>query len=320
MKDPYVVLGVKQDASEEEIKKAYKELALKFHPDRNPGDKEAEEKFKDISEAYELIKSGKYNPNVQMHSGWQDIFNQTFGGSPFDIFNGIGFNRRNQQNVRRGNISVSLEEAYNGCTKELMINESNACSDCSGTGFKFTNNLCPVCSGTGQLRTVRGSMSFVRTCDKCRGVGRIEDGPCKTCNGKGRNDKTQKISITVPAGIRQGQKINPLPDLEISIFFQEHKEFVLLDDGLSVISKVSVNMFDALLGTKIEVNTLAGKRNVNVPAGIQPGMMLKIKNSGMKMMNGSVGDHLLKVDVSILKNLNEKQIELIQKLKEETKC
>jgi molecular chaperone DnaJ len=318
MRNPYEVLGVKPDISEEELKKVYKELAIKYHPDKNQGNKEAEEKFKEINEAYELIKSGKYNSNARVNSGWQDIFSREFNIDPFDIFNNFG--RKNQQNIKRGNINISLEEAYSGCTKELMISEYNVCTGCSGSGLKLTANVCPTCSGSGQLRMTRGAMSFVRTCDNCKGFGRTGEGPCQTCNGNGKTDKTQKISITIPAGIRQGQKIIPMAGLEIAVFFQEHKEFILLDDGLNVISKTNIDMFDALLGTKIEVNTLAGKKSVNVPAGIQPGTMLKIKSSGMKNMNGNIGDHLLKVDISILKNLNEKQIDLIKKLKEETKC
>jgi len=321
MKNPYEVLGLKDGATEDEIKKAYRDLALTYHPDRNSGNKESEEKFKEISEAYNLIKDGKYNPNMPQGGSqmdWRDIFSQTFGGGipgfDFDIF---GFNqgRGNRQNYRRGAIEITLEEAYNGFTKNIAINDERACDACSGSGLKFTNDACPVCNGSGQSRTNHGAISFLKPCGNCSGYGRKAEGVCEKCKGARKISNVQNITISSPPGTIEGEKLYPLKDLEINIVYKKHPDLILVNNGCDVLTKKEITMIDALLGTEIEVNTLSGKRTVKIPAGIQPRNILKIRGAGMKIKD-SFGDHLVEINVSILKNLTPTQIELIEKLKE----
>ena len=322
MKDPYATLGVQQGASEEEIKKAYKDLALKYHPDRNGGDKEAEEKFKSVTEAYNAIKNG-YNPNAQVHGGqanWQDIFNQTFGGSGIHGFDFGGPFRRASQ-MKRGQISISLEEAYSGCVKELQINDTNNCSSCSGSGIQFSEAGCSHCGGLGQQSTVQGSIRFSRTCMNCGGFGKAPSGKCKICNGTGKSTRSQKVSVNIPAGVAIGQIIRVSNELEIIIDYKQHVEFMLLDNGVDILSRITINMFDALLGKVVDVNTLAGGKGLNIPEGCQPKSLLRLKGMGMKLSNGVTGDHLVEVSVSLPKQLTEEQKGLILKLREDIeKC
>jgi molecular chaperone DnaJ len=322
MKDPYATLGVQQGASEEEIKKAYKDLALKFHPDRNPGNVEAEEKFKSITEAYNAIKNG-YNPNAPSHNGtpnWQDIFNQTFGGAGGHGFDFGGPFRRASQ-MKRGQISISFEEAYNGCMKELQINDTNHCNSCSGSGIQFSEAGCSHCGGLGQQSTVQGSIRFSRTCMNCGGAGKAPNGKCNACNGTGKNTRSQKVSVNIPAGVAVGQVVRVNNELEIVIDYKPHVEFILLNNGVDILSRITINMFDALLGKVVDVNTLAGEKGLSIPEGCQPKSLLRLKGMGMKLANGVTGDHLVEVSVSLPKQLTEEQKELILKLREDVeKC
>ncbi len=317
MLNPYEVLGLKEDSSKEEVKKAYREMALKYHPDKNPGDKKAEEKFKEISSAYEMIKSGKYNPNGEnMDFGfgnWQDVFNETFGGTFNDFFNFNG-RQREQKNVQRGKLEITLEEAYNGFTKDLSVSNISTCESCSGSGLKFSNATCSSCGGAGQVRFNQGAMCFFTPCKACSGYGKSTEGVCPSCNGKKVKHNSRKISVVSPPGIREGEKLYPAPDLEIMIVYKKHTEYMLVNNGFDVLSRKEISMFDALLGTSLEINTLSGKKTIKVPAGIQPRNVLKVSGAGMKG-NKSCGDHLVEINVSVLKNLTEEQKKLVEKIK-----
>ena len=323
MKDPYEVLGVSPNATDDEVKKAYRELAIKFHPDKNGGSKEAEEKFKEISQSYDMIKNG-YNPNIHQSGGhnvnWQDIFNQTFGGAGIPGFD-FGGPFRRASSMKRGHLSISLEEAYNGCTKELQVNDVNPCSSCSGSGVGFSDSGCPSCGGVGQQSTVQGSIRFTRTCQTCGGFGKIPNGQCKSCTGTGKNTKVHKVSVNIPSGVALGQVIRVNNELEMMIDYKQHAEFILLDNGVDILSRITINMFDALLGKVMDINTLSGEKNLVIPEGCQPKSLLRIKGKGMKLSNGAIGDHLVEVSVSLPKQLTEEQKELILKLREDVeKC
>lgn len=317
MKNPYEVLGVSEEATEEEIKKVYRDLAVKFHPDKNPGDKEAEEKFKEISEAYNLIKDGKYNPNMSQggpQMDWRDIFknhfNETFGG-----FQGFGFNENRQQNVRVGRIEITLEEAYNGFNKKIVVNEEKACDDCSGSGLKFENEVCKNCGGTGQLRVNRGAINLITPCGKCGGMGRKSSGVCPKCNGKRKLESSQNVEIIGYPGITEGERIKVLPDLHVVVVYKPHQEFILVNNGRDILTRKEISLFDALLGTSCEINTIGGKRNLKIPPGIQPNSILRMSGSGMRM-GDNFGDHLLEVRVKIPSKLTEEQVDLVKQLKD----
>jgi molecular chaperone DnaJ len=318
MRDPYEVLGVKQGATEEEIKKAYRELALKYHPDKNGGSKEAEEKFKEISSAFDSIKNG-YNPSAQQNNtSWQDLFNQNFGGGV--SFSNFGFDfdpfgKKPRKNIRRGDVGVTFEEAYSGCTKELRVSDVKPCLACSGTGVKITDKVCSSCGGAGQQRANHGAFSVLRTCGACGGIGKKNDGKCSTCFGNGKIENIQTIKIEIPAGVAMGETIQHGDDLEITILYKKNVEYILLDNGIDTLSKVEINVFDALLGSQKDIKTLSGTKNVKIPAGVQPKNVLKIKGAGMKTKTG-FGDHLVEININIPKNLNEEQIALIERLKE----
>ena len=325
--NPYEVLGLSSGATEEEIKKTYKELAKKWHPDVNK-DEGAEEKFKGISAAFEQLKNNnwRYNPPSQNFTGSgsiNDIFANFFsGGNPFGA-SGFPFGddpftaQKRGINKKRAQIYVTFEEAYLGCSKKIQLNEDNPCNSCNSVGVKLKNSSCPVCHGNGRVKTAHGAIFMVSACQACKGLGREIEGKCNDCNGIGKKFSSKEINIQIPIGSRNGTVLNPEPNLEIHILLAPHKEFSLLENEIDVGSHIYINMFDAILGESIDINTLSGIRKLKVPAGTQPGTILRIKDGGFcHRPNGARGDHLVEINVKIPKEVTEEQKELISKLKE----
>lgn len=308
--DPYKVLGLNQGATKEEAKKAWKDLAQKWHPDKNNGSKESEEKFKEINAAYDLIKNDEVNQN-SFHN-LNDLFNQHFG---FQNFNGTRVKRKIKRTAR---IGVSLEDAFNGCKKTIRMENTSPCEKCI-QGLIFGDKPCVNCKGVGELIVDKGFIKMRTTCPYCRGVGKQINGKCKECGGSGVNVKVNEIEISIPSGTAYGQTISATEDVDIIIMFNQHKEFHLMENGADLLSVVNISLFDALLGNTIEINTLSGKKNLKVASGTQPNSIMRIKDGGMKDVYGRWGDHLIEIKIELPKSLNEEQMELINKLKESFK-
>jgi molecular chaperone DnaJ len=326
MNDPFKVLGLEQDAQEADIKKAYKELAFKYHPDKNPDNPKAEEKFKEVSSAYETLKKNNWQYNTMSEGGFSgfpgvninidDIFNQFGGFNPFGGGHPFGTGGSKVGQVKIGKISISLEEAYSGCTKKMSINELEACKSCKGVGFKFSNDKCNMCNGTGQVSQTHGAITMRSSCRECKGFGRQISSLCMDCNGKGKVKKSESVTVNIPAGIRNGARINHSNTIQIQVFYSPHKEFEVIDVIKADIgSHKEIDIFTAMLGGSVTVNTLGGQKKVKIPAECQPGTILRIRDAGMKKSDGSTGDHYLKTNIKLPK-LNEKQKELLQKVKE----
>ena len=353
-RDYYEVLGVEKNASAEEIKKAYRKSAMKYHPDRNPGDKEAEEKFKELGEAYEVLsdteKRSRYDqfgfagvdPNYGGGAGgygggfggfggfgdFGDIFGEFFGG---------GSRRQSAQNApRRGeNVGVRLEltfeEAAFGVEKEVAAQRIENCAVCSGTGSADGQvETCSQCRGTGQVRTTQNFMGMqmqsTAVCPQCSGRGKIIKNPCNTCRGKGKVRRTQKIKVKVPAGVDAGQTVRvrnegcvganggPNGDLMVEIYIKRHPIFER--DGMHVYCEVPITFTQAALGAEIEVPTLDGKVKFEIPEGTQTGKMFTLLGKGIPAVNNPKrrGDHRFNVVVETPTKLTKEQKELLRKL------
>lgn len=326
MSDPFEILGLQAGASEEEIKKAYKKLAIEHHPDKNPGNKEAEERFKEISGAYETLKKnnwkyenfgGQYGFNgfSSVNLNIDDLFNQAFGGGPFANPFGRG---RKVGRVKTGRLQITLEEAYNGCQKQVKVSDAINCVPCKGRGYVLSDQKCSTCNGTGQQRMLHGAISMISTCQVCKGFGRSISSMCMECNGKGKKHRDQDITIDIPPGTRHGAKINPTNDLQVQILYSPHREFKVMPNTIDIASQKEIDMFTAILGGSVSVNTLGGVKKVKIPAGCQPNTTLRIRQAGMKIKH-KAGDHLLNVLVKLPSKLEltEEQTELLQTLKEQ---
>ena len=356
-RDYYEVLGVDKSASEDEIKKAYRKAAKKYHPDLNPGDKEAEKCFKEAAEAYEVLsdseKKARYDqfghagvdPNFGGGGGYGaggfdfgdlgDIFGQFFGGG----FGGGG-RSANPNAPRRGNdigatVNISFEEAAKGCSKTIKVTRIESCKDCGGSGAKkgSTPTTCAVCGGSGRVnvtqRTPFGAMQTQRTCDKCGGRGKIVTDPCNTCDGKGRIRRNIDQKIDIPAGIDDGQVINlrgggdsginggPAGDLRIQVGVRPHPIFER--DGFDVFCDIPVTFAQAALGAEITVPTLDGKVKFTIHEGTQPGDEFKLKGKGIQRLHYSgKGDQYVKIVLEVPRNLSKEQKELIEQLEKST--
>jgi len=351
-RDYYEVLGVSRDASDEEIKKAYRKLAKKYHPDINPGDKEAEAKFKEVNEAYEVLsdpqKRARYDqfghagtdPNgfgaggfggfgdFDM-GGFSDIFETFFGGFG-------GSTRRNgPQKGRdiRHSISIAFEEAAFGVEKEINVMKMENCTHCGGSGAKPGTSpvMCSKCKGTGQVqytqRTAFGQFVNVRTCDACNGEGKVITNPCNVCHGRGTVRKSKKLKVKIPAGIDDGQTISlrgegepgkrggPPGDLFITVNVRPHPLFQR--QGMDIICEVPITFAQAALGAELEVPTLDGKVKYTIPEGTQSATVFRLKGKGIPNIRGyGRGDQYVKVIVEVPKNLNERQKELLRQFAE----
>ena len=358
-RDYYEVLGVDKNASEDEIKKAYRKLAKKYHPDLNPGDKEAEEKFKEANEAYEVLsdaeKKAKYDrfghagvdPNYGAGgAGYGGGFNgQGFDFDLGDIFSNIfgggfgGFGGSSNPNApQRGSdtqtsVTISFEEAAKGCEREVQFSRIEVCDECHGSGAApgSSPKTCPECNGRGQVtsqqRTPFGVIQTQKACSRCGGRGTIIENPCKKCHGAGRVRKPVKITVKIPAGIDDRQIINargqgnkgvnggPAGDLRVAINVRPHPIFER--DGYNVWVEMHISFAAAALGCALQVPTLDGKVQYNVPAGTQSGDVFKLKGKGIQSLNNrGRGDELVRVIVDVPRNLNEKQKQLLRELDE----
>ena len=348
-KDYYEVLGLQKGASDDEIKRAFRKLAVKYHPDRNQGNAEAEEKFKEINEAYQILsdpeKRAKYDQfgsaafdgtggfngggfggfdGFDM-GGFGDIFESFFGG-------GGGSSRRRNGPVRGNDIeytvTLTFEEAVFGVEKEISITRSENCEHCKGSGAEPGTNVktCPTCGGSGQVRVQRqtplGSFVSTSTCDHCHGSGKITETPCKECRGKGHIRKNRKIKVNIPAGVDTGN-VMPLRgqgehglrggspgDLYVKINVTPSKTFTR--KGNDVYIDAHISMAKAALGTEITVATVDGNVKYTVPAGTQSGTMFRLKGKGIQRVNSTgKGDQYVKVIVDIPKSLNKAQEEAL---------
>jgi len=347
-RDYYEILSVERTATDGEIKSAYRKLALKYHPDRNPGDKQAEERFKECAEAYAVLAdsekraaydrfghagvasaagAGGFDPSV--FTGFEDILGglgDIFGFG--DLFGG-GRRRGGPQRGRdlRYDLEISFEESSQGAETSIQIPREENCDSCKGSGAApgTQPTICNMCRGQGQVRTQQGFFTVARTCPQCRGNGKTISKPCTTCRGAGRVAKERKITVKIPAGIATGQQLRlqgegeagfaggPPGSLYVVIQVQEHEFF--RRDGMNLFCEVPVNFTTVVMGGEIEVPTLDGIETVKVPEGTQTGTTLRLRGKGMPDVNGrGRGDIFATVQVRTPKKLNKEQRQAIEQL------
>ncbi|MFC0119545.1 molecular chaperone DnaJ [Pseudoalteromonas xiamenensis] len=343
-RDYYEVLGVSKDASERDIKKAYKRLAMKYHPDRTAGDTELEAKFKEVKEAYEVLTDDKKRQMYDQyghaafeqgggqggfgggHADFGDIFGDVFG----DIFGGGRRQSRQQRGADlRYNLDLSLEEAVRGKDVEIKVPTWVSCKPCDGSGAKpgTKPKTCTTCHGAGQVQMRQGFFAVQQTCPTCSGTGQIISDPCDKCHGQGRVEKTKTLSVKIPAGVDTGDRIRlsgegeagvsgaPAGDLYVQVTVREHPIFVR--DGNNLYCEVPISFSTAALGGEIEVPTLDGRAKLKIPAESQTGKMFRMRGKGVKSVrSGMVGDLICKVVIETPVNLNERQKELLREFEE----
>ncbi|MBD3585012.1 molecular chaperone DnaJ [Salinimonas sp. HHU 13199] len=343
-RDYYEVLGVDKSAGARDIKKAYKKLAMKYHPDRTQGDKALEDKFKEIQEAYEILTDDQKRAAYDQygHAGvdpnrggagfgggadFGDIFGDVFG----DIFGG---GRGRQSRARQGadlryNLELSLEEAVRGKDVEIRVPTLVECEVCHGSGAKkgTSPTTCPTCHGNGQVQMRQGFFAVQQTCPTCSGRGKIISDPCNSCRGQGRTEKTKTLSVKIPAGVDTGDRIRlngegeageagaPAGDLYVQVHVRQHDIFSR--DGNNLYCEVPLSFTTAALGGELQVPTLDGKVKLKVSPETQTGRMFRLRGKGVKSVrNGMVGDLMCKVVVETPVNLSSKQKDLLKELDE----
>ncbi len=342
-RDYYEVLGVSKSADDKEIKKAYKRLAMKYHPDRTQGDKAMEEKFKEVQEAYEILsdeqKKAAYDqyghagvdPNRGGGAGgadFGDIFGDVFG----DIFG--GGRRGGQSRAQRGadlryNLEMSLEDAVRGKSVDIKVPTWVSCDSCDGSGAKKGTQAksCPTCHGAGQVTMRQGFFAVQQTCPTCNGRGKIIPDPCTKCHGEGRVEKTKTLAVKIPAGVDTGDRIRltgegeagmhgaPAGDLYVQVHVKDHPIFVR--DGNNLACEVPISFSIAALGGEIDVPTLDGRVKLKIPAETQTEKMFRLRGKGVQSVRGGgVGDLVCKVVVETPVNLSDKQKDLLRQLDE----
>lgn len=344
-KDYYDVLGVERGADEKEIKRAYKKLAMKYHPDRTQGNKELEEKFKEIQEAYEVLSDKQKRANYDQygHAAFEqggfggggfsgadfgDIFGDMFG----DIFGGGG--GRARQRVVRGDdlrydLEISLEEAVRGTTKDIQINTLAHCDSCDGSGAEKGSKVetCSTCHGAGRVRRQQGFFVTEQVCPSCHGSGKKIEKPCKSCHGDGRVHKKKNLSVKIPAGVDTGNQLRlsgegaagengaPNGDLYVVIHVRDHHIFER--DGSNLYCEVPISFTMAALGGEIEVPTLDGRVKLKIPAETQTGKLFRMRGKGVTSARSAyAGDLICKIIVETPVKLNEEQKALLRQLEE----
>ena len=359
-RDYYEVLGVSKNASKEDLKKAYRKLAMQYHPDRNPGNKEAEEMFKEAAEAYEILNDDnkrarydRFGPEGVHGSGlgsqgFSDIndifshFSDIFGGgsSIFDDFFGGGQQRGRQRG--RGvpgsdlkvTLKLTLEEIAEGTSKKIKLKKQIKCDQCNGSGAEGSTSKkkCPICNGTGEIRSVSrsvfGQFVNITACANCNGEGEVIDTPCKKCMGDGRISEEVNVKIDVPAGVHEGSYMTmrgegnsgkrggQSGDLLVVFKEEEHEYFIREEDD--IIYDLTITFPDAVLGTEVDVPTLAGKARLKIDSGTPSGKLLKMRDKGIKHLNHSGhGDQIVRINVNIPKKLSNKEKELLKELAEQ---
>jgi molecular chaperone DnaJ len=342
--DFYEMLGVARGASADEMKKAYRKLAMQYHPDRNPGDKAAEHKFKEISEAYDVLKDDQKRAaydrfghaafenggggrgggagDFGFASGFADIFDEVFGG--------FGGGRRGQSEARgndlRYNLEVSLEDAFKGSTAQIRVPTSVGCDHCKGSGSEAGSRpvTCSTCAGAGKVRAQQGFFTIERTCPSCGGAGRVIENPCKQCGGQGRVRREKTLSVNIPAGVEDGTRIrlagegeaglrgSSPGDLYIFLSVQPHRLFQR--DGANIHCRVPIPMTMAALGGQLEVPTIDGVRaRVTIPPGTQTGHQFRMKGKGMSVLRSLArGDMYVEAVIETPVSLTKRQQELLK--------
>ena len=350
-RDFYEALGVTKDASPDQIKAAYRKLAVKHHPDKNKGDKASEDKFKEASEAYHVLSNSERKQNYDnfghaafenggggrggfgnfdFSSSFSDIFEDFFGD-----FGGTGGRRgRKNSNLRgsdlRYDLSISLEEAYTGKKQDIKFSTSEKCNTCKGSGSKPGQEVgaCSMCGGNGQVRSNQGFFTVQQTCPQCSGNGEEITNPCRDCNGQGKKQTSKRLSVTIPKGVNDGTRIRLAGkgeagsrgagsgDLYLFINVYSHDLFKRSDENLFFECPISIA--DAALGTAIEIPTIdGGKAKIKIPSGTQSGKQFRLKDKGMPYLRGSEnGDLYVKVNTEVPVSLNKEQKELLEKFRE----
>jgi len=344
-RDYYEILGVERSASDDDIKRAYRKLAVKFHPDKNPGDKAAEEKFKELGEAYEALSDPQKRAAYDQygHAAFDsrsrasrgraggfhdpfDIFREVFGGgggSIFDEFFGGGRvdpNQPQRGDDLRYDLEITLEEAAQGCEKQITVTKAERCETCNGSGGESGSKVkvCSTCGGRGQVLTSRGIFSIAQTCPACDGAGRVIEKPCRACRGSGRHEKMSKINLRIPPGVDTGARLRssgngeaglrggPPGDLYVVLRLKPHEIFNR--DGDDLLCEVPVGFVQATLGSEVEVPTLEGSATVKVPPGTQPGTIFRLKGKGVRSLQGyGHGDLHVRISVEVPTRLNSEQ-------------
>jgi len=355
-RDYYEVLQVPRGATKEEIKKAYRKKALEYHPDKNPGNKESEEKFKEAAEAYEVLsdenKKARYDQFGHAGVGGaagggfgggmtiEDIFTN-FGdifGDVFGPFGGFGGSRRSSRRTNKGSnirvkVKLNLEEVAHGVTKKIKVSKYVPCDKCDGTGAKSTSGYtaCPTCHGTGQVtrvtNTFLGQMQTTTTCPNCGGEGKTITEKCTQCHGEGIVNKEEVIPITIPAGVGEGMQMTVGGkgnaarrggvNGDLLVIIHEEEHPELMRDGNDLLYNLHISIPQAALGTPVEVPTVDGKVKIRIEPGTQPGRILRLRNKGLPDVNGyGKGDLLVSINVWVPKELTREEKNLLEKLSE----